>query len=132
VGFVVWVWCTAQGSEDLLVKVSLEFKCRTILPRWMLSIDPHLVLKGANFQILRLDRSWKSVEVDLTECESLEVYVIPSAKIPDRLRKRRLLLSPHFGRQISPGDCANLRLVYRPFPISAYLIPGWISLKCRD
>lgn len=98
-----------------MTTVCVRLAC--MLPRWALSIDPHVVVDGR--PPVRLGKSPVCVDVD---CGSSTIVVLPS-------RERRNESWPHafspaveLGLDLAPDEVVAVR--YRPSPIQAWLFQG--------
>jgi hypothetical protein len=113
-----------------MVLVTVRGRARHLLPRPMLSVDPHLQVDDD--VVLRLARQVQTAQVELGEGDHL-FAVVPSA-FPVADIERRVAQSgffrPELGRRLHINDEVNsVAINYRPFPVQAWMTRGWLTVE---
>lgn len=108
--------------------MQVEYRLFTILPRFALSIDPHLYVPEEKL-LLRLERRTQSVFID---ADVATLVLTTSRRIPASPFKTRILHSPEFPTVVQAPTDAVGEVKYRPFPVSAYMSRGWQIIRTTE
>lgn len=102
--------------------VFIRYRLATILPRWMLSIDPYLYVPESQ-TFLRLERQWQSFRL---MGEDPVIVLCTSRKAPAVTPLKRRIFSAEFSNELKSEGQESLDVRFRPFPFCSYLFPGWL------
>ena len=110
-----------------MVLVTVRAQMKHLLPRAILSVDPHLQVDDA--VVLRLTRHQQSLPLDLSVGDHV-FAVVPSSTAATEIRHRIQqsgFVRPEVGRTIHVDDQVEcISIAYRPFPIQAWMTRRFI------
>lgn len=113
-----------------MVTVMVSGRMRHLLPRPMLSVDPHLQVDDAI--VLRLTRQTTSLTLELSEGRHL-LAVVPS-RVPDPDVAARIEMTGLIRSEVGcwveiDQQVQTLSVHYRPFPVQAWMTRGRLSVE---
>jgi len=126
--------CVARLDDDMASSesaiVTLRARMKMFLPRWALSVDPHVQVDDS--VVKRLEREPAQLELQLDPGVHV-IAVVPSARAVgdlDRRLRQSGLWRTEIGRRVEvfPGP-VWLDLVFRPFPLQASMTRGFLRIS---
>lgn len=113
-----------------MVLVAVRARMRHLLPRPVLSVDPHLQVDDR--VILRLTRQPQTMELELAEGDHVFAVVpsgSPVSNVAQRIEQSGLIRSEVGRRLYVDGRVGAVDVVYRPFPIQAWMTRGSLRVQ---